>query len=378
MLTERSAADRRRAPAAAPVPAHRDRRVPGRGCPGRDRGDRLRQGASGRGAGAVHHRGRRRQARRGWSGPRSRAGVEVTQVTERAAAALSDAVTPQGIVVRCAHPQTTVADVLAGSPTLVAVLVQANDPGNAGTVIRLADAAGADGVILAGDSVDPFNPKAIRASAGSLFHLPVARAADPAALLDELSAAGLSVLATTGARRTRSGRGAPRTASSTCRRPGCSVPRRTACPTTSSRAADEAVRVPIYGRAESLNLASAAAICLYASASAQRRSMRSLGPAAGQRGDSRSESRSTTGPDDRQRDGDHVVQRPGQRQRQPYRCRSRPRPRRTTAGGSPAVSRRIPPGAAGTPGRCSPRTAGRRSPISRTRSGRTRRCPGAT
>ena len=76
---------------------------------------------------------------------------------------------------------------------------RANDPGNAGTVIRLADAAGADGVILAGDSVDAFNPKAIRASAGSLFHLPVARAADPAALLDELSAAGLSVLATTGA-----------------------------------------------------------------------------------------------------------------------------------------------------------------------------------
>ena len=101
--------------------------------------------------------------------------------------------------IRCVHPQVSVADVLAGSPKLVAVLVGANDPGNAGTVIRLADAAGADGVILAGDSVDAFNPKAIRASAGSLFHLPVARAADPAALLDELSAAGMSVLATTGA-----------------------------------------------------------------------------------------------------------------------------------------------------------------------------------
>ena len=125
--------------------------------------------------------------------------VEVTQVTEKAAAALSDAITPQGIVVRCTHPQTSVADVLAGSPKLVVVLVRANDPGNAGTVIRLADAAGADGVILAGDSVDAFNPKAIRASAGSLFHLPVARAADESALLDELSAAGLSLLATTGA-----------------------------------------------------------------------------------------------------------------------------------------------------------------------------------
>ena len=126
------------------------------------------------------------------------AGVEVTQVTERAAAALSDAVTPQGIVARCAIPDTDPAALLAGSPTLLAVLVQTNDPGNAGTVIRLADAAGADGVIVAGDAVDPFNPKAVRASAGSLFHLPVVRAADPVALVGALAAAGLSVLATTG------------------------------------------------------------------------------------------------------------------------------------------------------------------------------------
>src|SRR6476659_5704734 len=126
------------------------------------------------------------------------AGVEVTQITERAAVSLTDAVTPQGIVVRCVLPSFTVADVLGNSPRLVAVLVRASDPGNLGTVIRLADAAGAGGVILAGDSVDAFNPKTIRASAGSVFHLPVARAADTAALLDELTAAGMSVLATTG------------------------------------------------------------------------------------------------------------------------------------------------------------------------------------
>ena len=187
MLTERSPADRRRAPAAAPVPAHRDRRVPGRGRPGGHRGDRLRQGAPGRGAGAVHHRGGRGQARPSWSAAAFAARVEVTQVTERAAAALSDAVTPQGIVVRCAHPQTTVADVLAGSPKLVAVLVRANDPGNAGH----RDPAGRRGRRRTASSspvtaVDPFNPKAIRASAGSLFHLPVAARADAAALLDEL------------------------------------------------------------------------------------------------------------------------------------------------------------------------------------------------
>ena len=196
--------------------------------------------------------------------------VEVTQVTEKAAAALSDAITPQGIVVRCAHPQTTVADVLAGSPKLVVVLVRANDPGNAGTVIRIADAAGADGVILAGDSVDAFNPKAIRASAGSLFHLPVARAADEFALLDELSAAGLSVLATTGAAELDLDAAS---ADGILDLPTAWLFGSEAhgLPDEVVARADEAVRVPIYGRAESLNLASAAAICLYASAGAQRR-----------------------------------------------------------------------------------------------------------
>jgi TrmH family RNA methyltransferase len=196
--------------------------------------------------------------------------VEVTQVTEKAAAALSDAITPQGIVVRCAHPQTTVADVLAGSPKLVVVLVRANDPGNAGTVIRIADAAGADGVILAGDSVDAFNPKAIRATAGSLFHLPVARAADEFALLDELSAAGLSVLATTGAAELDLDAAS---ADGILDLPTAWLFGSEAhgLPDEVVARADEAVRVPIYGRAESLNLASAAAICLYASAGAQRR-----------------------------------------------------------------------------------------------------------
>ncbi len=198
------------------------------------------------------------------------AGVEVTQVTERAAAALSDTVTPQGLVVRCTHPRTTVADVLSGSPTLIAVLVEVNDPGNAGTVIRLADAAGAGGVIVAGDAVDPFNPKAIRASAGSLFHLPVARAADPAALLDELAAAGLSVLATTG--------GADLDLDDAAANGILELPtawlfgsEAHGLPEEVITLADAAIRVPIHGRAESLNRARAAAVCLYASASAQRR-----------------------------------------------------------------------------------------------------------
>jgi len=215
------------------------------------------------------------------------AGVEVTQVNERAAAALSDAVTPQGIVARCAILDTDPATLLAGSPTLLAVLVQTNDPGNAGTVIRLADAAGADGVIVAGDAVDPFNPKSVRASAGSLFHLPVVRAADPVALVGALAAAGLSVLATTG------------TATVDLDTAGTDgiLDLPTAwlfgseahgLPPEVVALADESVRVPIYGRAESLNLAAAAAICLYASAAAHRRaSAGALSEAAASKPDGR-------------------------------------------------------------------------------------------
>jgi len=198
------------------------------------------------------------------------AGIAVTQVTEKAAAALSDAITPQGLVARCALPDDDPAALLAAGPRLLAVLVQAADPGNAGTVVRLADAAGADGVILAGDAVDPWSTKAVRASAGSIFHLPVVRAADPLALVSALSDAGLSVLATTGAADTDL---------DTAARDGIlELPtawvfgsEAHGLPDEVIAAADAAIRVPIHGRAESLNLATAAAICLYASAAVHRR-----------------------------------------------------------------------------------------------------------
>jgi TrmH family RNA methyltransferase len=201
------------------------------------------------------------------------AGITVTEVTDRAAAALSDTVTPQGLVARCALPTATLDDVLAQPRRLVAVLVEASDPGNAGTVVRLADAAGADAVILAGESVDAFGPKAVRASAGSLFHLPVLHHADVAGLLAALSAAGLSILATTG--------GADLDLDSASADGILDLPtawlfgsEAHGLPDDVIAGADAAVRVPIHGRAESLNLATAAAICLYASASAHRRQQR--------------------------------------------------------------------------------------------------------
>jgi TrmH family RNA methyltransferase len=198
------------------------------------------------------------------------AGLTVTQVTERAAAALTDAVTPQGLVVRCALPSRTVSDLLATGPKLLAVLVQTSDPGNTGTVIRLADAAGADGVIVAGAAADPVNPKAIRASAGSLFHLPVVTAPDAAALIAELGAAGLSVLASTGHTDLELDQ-ADRDGILDLPTAWLFGSEAHGLPEPIIAAADERVRIPIYGRAESLNLAAAAAICLYASAAAQRR-----------------------------------------------------------------------------------------------------------
>ena len=99
----------------------------------------------------------------------------------------------------CARVGAALPDLLATAPTLVTVLAHARDPGNVGTVIRCSDAAGVGGVVLTDASVDPLNPKAVRASAGSLFHLPVVTGPSVEDLLPALRAAGLRVLAADGA-----------------------------------------------------------------------------------------------------------------------------------------------------------------------------------
>ena len=86
---------------------------------------------------------------------------------------------------------------LARSPRLVAVAVEISEPGNAGTLIRIADAMGADAVVLAGHSVDPYNGKCLRASAGSIFTIPVVSEPDATGAVAALAEAGLQVLATT-------------------------------------------------------------------------------------------------------------------------------------------------------------------------------------
>jgi TrmH family RNA methyltransferase len=158
-------------------------------------------------------------------------------------------------------------ELLAGSPLLVAVLVGIRDPGNAGTVLRTADAAGAGVVVFAGAAVDPYNGKCVRASAGGLFHVGLARCPDPRAAAGRLRAAGWQVLAAAAGGETDLDQlaGSGGLATPTAWLFGSEAH---GLPPELAAVADARVRVPIHGRAESLNLGAAAAVCLYASASA--------------------------------------------------------------------------------------------------------------
>lgn len=197
------------------------------------------------------------------------AGLPVHRASGEVMAAIAQTVTPQGIVAVCSLLDRDLDDVLATRPRLVAVLAHVRDPGNAGTVIRAADAAGAEAVVLTDASVDVYNGKCVRATAGSLFHVPVVTGVPLARAVDALRAAGLSVLAADGA-------GEPdldavldagRLAAPTAWVFGNEA---WGLPPEDRALADDVVRVPIHGSAESLNLATAAAVCLYASARAQR------------------------------------------------------------------------------------------------------------
>jgi RNA methyltransferase, TrmH family len=191
--------------------------------------------------------------------------ADVQLVTERAAKALSDTVTPVGLVAVCRLPEVSLEEVLDASPGLVAVAVETSEPGNAGTLIRLADAMGADAVILAGNSVDPYNGKCLRASAGSIFGVSVVEAPNATELIAALRGAGLTVLATTldGEVSLDDAELSVPTAWLFGSEAHGLAPEVTAL-------ADARVTIPMAGSAESLNVAAAAAICLYQSARAAR------------------------------------------------------------------------------------------------------------
>lgn len=198
----------------------------------------------------------------------SDAKLDVEFVTEEVLDSMADTVTPQGIVASCRQFPTSIKDLLADKPRLVAILEEVRDPGNAGTIIRAADAAGADGVILTGRSVDLYNPKVVRATTGSLFHLPVATGVELPDVIERAHTAGLQVIAADikgddllDARK-----------AGTLGKPTAWLFGNEARGLTDENyaLADLAITVPIYGAAESMNLATAASVCLYESAFAQQ------------------------------------------------------------------------------------------------------------
>ena len=190
-----------------------------------------------------------------------------TLVDERALGSLSDSVSPAGVVAVCRSLDRPTDHVLDGS-RLVAICADVRDPGNAGTVVRCADAAGADAVVFAGESVDPHNAKTVRASVGSLFHLPIALEADPATAVRAAQARGLLVLAADGAGEVDLEQAGDLLEAPTAWLFGNEA---WGLPAEVAALADHRLRIPIRGRAESLNLSTAAALCLYASARAQDR-----------------------------------------------------------------------------------------------------------
>ncbi|GGN22765.1 RNA methyltransferase [Lentzea pudingi] len=196
-------------------------------------------------------------------------GIRISEVDDKAAASLSETVTPQGLVAVCDVVPQPLETALRGTPRLVAVLYGVSDPGNAGTVTRVADAAGADAVIFAGDTVDPHNGKCVRASTGSLFHLPIARSRDADEVFAACRQAGLRLVAADGYAEQDL---VEASANGELAQPTAWVFGSEAhgLPDDVVAKLDTSLKVPLYGAAESLNLATAAAVCLYASARDQR------------------------------------------------------------------------------------------------------------
>ncbi|MBS1905769.1 MAG: RNA methyltransferase [Actinobacteria bacterium] len=196
------------------------------------------------------------------------ADVRFEYVTEFVLSAMADTVTPQGVVAVARQTPTSVRDIFAASPRLVAICQEVRDPGNLGTIIRAADATGADAVVLTGRTVDLYNPKVVRSTTGSLFHLPVSVGGDLGDVVARAHAAGLQVVAAD----VKGDDLLAARAEGVLARPTAWLFGNEARGLEGEALdlADRALRLPIFGRAESLNLATAASVCLYESAFSQR------------------------------------------------------------------------------------------------------------
>ncbi|GAA4285030.1 RNA methyltransferase [Brevibacterium daeguense] len=196
-----------------------------------------------------------------------RAGTPVRQIDPALLAQIADTEASQGLLAVCEFLDVDLSSAISSGSRLVVVLSQVRDPGNAGTVLRVADAAGADAVVYTGSSVDVYNPRTVRATAGSLFHLPVVTGADLAEVTERGRASGMQVLAAD-AHPPVHDLHSPWATGLDLTRPTMWVFGNEAwgLPEADRQLCDAAVAIPIYGRAESLNLATAAGICIYETA----------------------------------------------------------------------------------------------------------------
>lgn len=197
-----------------------------------------------------------------------KASLAIDEVSDQVLAAMADTATPQGVIAVCRMATVSLAEVLGKSPQLLVLLDRVSDPGNAGTIIRVAVAAGADGVIVSDESVDIYNPKVVRSTTGSIFHIPVVTGASLPQTMDEIQRAGIQVIAAD-----MQGVPLPELAEAGV------LSHKTAwlfgneahgIDDAAIAKADVVASVPQYGPLESMNLATAAAVCLFQSAFAQR------------------------------------------------------------------------------------------------------------
>ncbi len=197
-------------------------------------------------------------------------GAEAIHVSAEVMERLTSTVTPQGLV-GVAPFLDVPADELAAEPGCVAILHAVRDPGNAGTVLRSADAVGADGVVCSASSVDVYNPKTVRASAGSLFHVPILRGIETHEAIELARSRGMAVFAMD--------------AEGDSDLYEVDLGERVAfvfgneawgLPAEIARLADATVRVPIRRGVESLNLAAAATVCLFEWSRRQREGRRAV------------------------------------------------------------------------------------------------------
>ena len=192
------------------------------------------------------------------------AGVRVYDLAPGVMERVADTVTPQPLAAVVRFVDVPLRDLHDASFVLVCADVR--DPGNAGTVLRSAEAAGADGVVCADGSVDIYNPKTVRASAGSVFHVPIVAGGDPVSVVEQFAEWGMTPIGAVA-----HGGTDPAEIDLTQRIALVLGNEASGLPSTVVDALHARATIPLQGRAESLNVGMAAAVLGFEVARQRRR-----------------------------------------------------------------------------------------------------------